>query len=58
MNSRFISPPGLDVSPFVEHGGAMFFAWAAGSSPVKPINRFSPRRFHQNTLWRVATSVK
>jgi hypothetical protein len=58
MNSRFISPPGLDVSPFVEHGGAMFFAWAAGYSPVKPINQFSPRRFHQNTLWRVAASVK
>jgi hypothetical protein len=58
MSSRFISPPGLDVSPFVEHGGVMFFAWAAGYSPVKPINQFSPRRFHQNTLWRVAASVK
>ena len=58
MNSRFISPPGLDVSPFVERGGVMFFAWAAGYSPVKPINQFSPRRFQQNTLWRVAASVK
>jgi hypothetical protein len=58
MYSRFISPPGLDVSPFVEHGGVMLFAWAAGYSPAKPISRFSPRRFHQNTLWRVATVVK
>jgi hypothetical protein len=58
MYSRFVSPPGLDVSPFVEHGGAMFFAWAGGYSPVKPINQFSPRRFHQNTLWRVAATVK
>ncbi len=42
MDSRFISPPGLDVSPVVEHGGVMFFAWAGGYSPVKPINQFSP----------------
>ncbi len=56
--SRFISPAGLDVSPVVEHGGAMFFAWVENYSPVKAINQFSPRRFHQNTLWRVATTVK
>ncbi|MGA2865792.1 MAG: hypothetical protein ABSF95_15065 [Verrucomicrobiota bacterium] len=58
MYSRFISPPGLDVSPVVEHGGAMFFAWAGGYSPVKAINQFSPRRFNQNTLWRVAAALK
>ncbi|MGO8676729.1 MAG: hypothetical protein ACLQVX_12760 [Limisphaerales bacterium] len=58
MYSRFVSPPGLDVTPVVAHGGVMFFAWAGGYSPVKPINQFSPRRFHQNTLWRVATTVK
>jgi hypothetical protein len=58
MYSRFVSPPGLDVAPVVEHGGAMLFAWAGNWSPVKPINRFSPRRFHQNTLWRVAAAVK
>jgi hypothetical protein len=58
LYSRFVSPPGLDVSPFVERGGVMFFAWAGGYSPVKPINQFSPRRFQQNTLWRVAATVK
>jgi hypothetical protein len=58
MYSRFISPPGLDVSPVVERGGAMFFAWAGGYSPVKAINQFSPRRFHQNTLWRAAAALK
>ena len=58
MYSRFICPPGLDVSPVVEHGGVMLFAWAAGYSPVKAMNRFSPRRFHQDTLWRVAAEVR
>lgn len=57
-SARFVSPPGLDVSPVVERGGVMFFGWAADYSPVKPINQFTPRRFHQNTLWRVATTVK
>ena len=57
-SARFVSPPGLDVSPVVERGGVMFFGWAAGYSPIKPINQFTPRRFHQNTLWRVATTVK
>jgi len=57
-NSRFIAPPGLDVSPFMDHGGAMFFAWAADSSPIKSILQFTPKRFHQNTMWRVPVSVK
>ena len=57
-NSRFITPAGLDVMPFMEHGGAMFFAWAADSAPIKSILQFSPKRFHQNTLWRVPVIVK
>jgi hypothetical protein len=55
---RFISPPGLDLSPVLAHGNALFLAWAAGYSPVKPIQRFSPRRLHQNTLWRIAATIQ
>jgi hypothetical protein len=58
FRSGFVSPPGLDITPVVERGGAVLFAWAADYSPAKPINQFSPRRFHQNTLFRMATVVK
>jgi hypothetical protein len=55
---RFVSPPGLDLSPVVEHGGAVLFAWAGDYSPVKPMNQFSPRRTHRDTLWRIAVPVQ
>src|SRR5207247_4314400 len=51
---NFVAPPGLDLSPVIERGSAVLFAWAADYSPVKPINQFSPRRTHRDTLWRVA----
>jgi hypothetical protein len=56
--STFVSPPGLDLSPVVEAGTAVLFAWAADYSPVKPINQFAPRRTHKNTLWRVSAPVR
>jgi hypothetical protein len=57
-NARFVSPPGLDLSTLVDRGSGIFFAWADDYSPAKPINQFSPRRFHQGTMWRVAASVQ
>ena len=56
--SRFLAPPGLDLSPVVAHGNAVLLAWAADYSPVKTLRQFSPRRSHQNTLWRVAVTVQ
>jgi len=53
----FIAPPGLDLSSVVEHGNAVLFAWAGDYSPVKPMNQFSPRRIHRDTLWRFAVPV-
>jgi hypothetical protein len=55
---NFIAPPGLDLSPVVERGSAVLFAWAADYSPVKPMNQFSPRRTHRDTLWRFAVPVR
>jgi hypothetical protein len=55
--ATFITPPGLDVAAVIEHGNAVVFAWAADYSPIKPINQFSPRRMHRDTLWRVAVPV-
>jgi hypothetical protein len=51
--NNFISPPGLDLSPTIEHGGTVLLAWADDYSPGKPMHRFSPRRSHRQTLWRV-----
>jgi hypothetical protein len=56
--SRFIAPPGLDLSSVVTHGDAILFAWAGDYSPVKSLRQFSPRRTQRNTLWRVAVPVQ
>jgi hypothetical protein len=55
---RFTSPPGLDVSPILEQGNAVLFAWAADYAPVKSIRQFTPKRTHSDTLFRVALPVK
>jgi hypothetical protein len=56
--NNFISPPGLDISAVLEHGGAVVLAWAEGYSPIKPIYQFSPRRMQRDTLWRLALKVE
>jgi len=55
--STFVAPPGLDLCPVVEHGGAVLLAWAGGYSPIKPIYQFTPRRLQRDTLWRLALKV-
>jgi hypothetical protein len=55
---QFIAPPGLDLSPLLARGNAVLLAWAPDYSPVKPMRQFTPRRSHQNTLWRVAVPVQ
>jgi hypothetical protein len=55
---HFIAPPGLDLSPVVEHGNAVLLAWASDYSPVKSLRQFTPKRSQKNTLWRVAVPVK
>jgi hypothetical protein len=56
--NNFIAPPGLDLTGTIERGNAVLFAWAADYSPVKPINQFSPRRSHRDTLWRVTVPIQ
>ena len=55
--SGFITPPGLELSPVLEQGGAVLLAWAPDYSPTAPIYQFSPRRSHRDTLWRVTLKV-
>jgi hypothetical protein len=53
----FVSPPGLDMSSTVAHGGAVLFAFAPDYTPVKPLYHTTPKRAHQNTMWRVTVPV-
>jgi hypothetical protein len=53
----FVAPPGLDMSSAVAHGSAVLFAWAADYTPVKPLYHITPRRSHQNTMWRVTVPI-
>jgi len=55
--NTFLSPPGLDLSPVIERGGAILFAWQDDYSPLKPIYQFSPRRTHRHTLWRLPVQI-
>ena len=56
--NNFISPSGLDLSPVLEHGNALLFAWAGDYSPIQSMRRFSPKRVHRDTLFRVAVPLK
>ena len=57
QNFSYLSTPGVDMTSFIEEGGAVLFAWDAGYSPVTSINKFVPKRSQRNTLWRVAAST-
>jgi hypothetical protein len=57
-NGNFIAPQGMDLSPLLDRGDAVLLAWADDFSLVKPMNRFTARRSHQDTLLRVATEVR
>ncbi len=56
--NNFIAPPGLDLTPLIDHGGAVLLAWAGDYSPIRPIYQFSPRRTQRDTLWRLALKVQ
>jgi hypothetical protein len=56
--STFIAPPGLDLSPVLDQGGAVLLAWEPDYAPTASIYQFSPRRTHRDTLWRVSLTVQ
>ena len=55
--NSFIQPPGLDLGPYVERGGAVFLAWSPDERPTPPLNQFKPRRLSSSTLWRVPVKL-
>jgi hypothetical protein len=54
----FLSPPGLDLTPALDHGNAFLLAWAPDYAPIKPMYQFKPRRSVRDTLWRVGLTLK
>lgn len=56
--SGFVTTPGLDLLPLVRRGDAVLLAWVPNYCLVKPMNQFSPRRTHKDTLLRISAEVK
>jgi hypothetical protein len=52
-NQYFISPEGLDLSNLAEQGSTILLAWDSDHLLTKPLNRFTPRRSHRDTLLRL-----
>ncbi len=51
---NFLSPAGMDLSRWAEQGDTILLAWDADHSMLtKPLNQFSPRRLHRDTLLRL-----
>ncbi len=48
----YISPPGLDLTPLVQRGDTVLFAWMPDTSLIHPIPHFETPRFKKNTLLR------
>ncbi len=55
---RFLTPKGLDLAGEVSHGRGVLLAWDADHSFTTPINRFSARRLHRDTLLRLVFPVQ
>jgi hypothetical protein len=56
--SGLISPVGLDLGDQLKRDQGVFFAWAEDHSPIPPMNKFTSRRTHRNTLLRVVLPMK
>jgi hypothetical protein len=56
--NNFATPPGFDLLQLTQGGDAVLLAWVPGYSPIKSMNKFSPRRAQKDTLLRVVLPVK
>ena len=55
--NNFTGPASLDLSRFATDGYAILLAWVPDYSPSE-LNRFSARRTHRNTLFRLVVPLK
>jgi hypothetical protein len=56
-NNNAMTPPRFELSPLLKRGDAVLLAWAPDYTMTKPLNQFSARRTHRDTLLRVATTI-
>lgn len=57
-NRSFVAPPGLDLTPAVDRGDTVLFAWDPGQSFTNPLNQFKPPISQRNTLLRLVIPGK
>lgn len=55
---NFISPAGMDLTPQVERGDAVVFAWLPNFGFEEKVNRFNPPRYRRDTLLRLSVGLK
>jgi len=52
------APTGFELSPVIQRGEAVVLAFVSDFAPVKPLNQFTARRSHRNTLLRIAVEKR
>ncbi len=55
--SRFISPPGFDLTELMQRGDAILIAWLPGETLTPKLNRFNPRYSRTDTILRVTVPL-
>lgn len=55
--SRFVTPPGFDLTPLMQRGDAILLAWMPGETLTPTLNKFSPRYSRKDTVLRVVVPV-
>jgi hypothetical protein len=55
---NFISPAGMDLTPQVERGDAVIFAWLPNFGFEEKVNQFNPPRYRRDTLLRLSVGLK
>jgi hypothetical protein len=56
--SRFVTPPGFDLTTLMQRGDAVLLAWMPGETIVPTLNKFSPRYSRKDTVLRVAVPLR
>ncbi len=56
--SRFVTPPGFDLTPLMQRGDAILLAWMPGETVVPTLNKFNPRYSRKDTVLRVVVPLE
>jgi hypothetical protein len=55
--NNFSAESGFELSPLIQRGDAVLVVWVPNYSLIKPLNQFSARRGHRDTVLRLAVPV-